>query len=110
MEIIRVGMADLKAARNPCMITTLGLGSCIGIALYDPITKISGLAHIMLPESSLIKNNLNLAKFADTAIDKLIEDMQILGAQRKLYGPRLLEVPRENYMGQDCWRCPNVRL
>jgi len=83
MEIIRVGMADLKAARNPCMITTLGLGSCIGIALYDPITKISGLAHIMLPESSLIKNNLNLAKFADTAIDKLIEDMQILGAQRK---------------------------
>lgn len=82
MEIIRVGMADLKAARHPCMITTLGLGSCVGIALYDPLSKVSGLAHIMLPESTCVKNNGNLAKFADTAIDKLIDDMIRLGGRK----------------------------
>ena len=56
-NVVKVGMADLKTGRNTDMITTLGLGSCIGIALYDPTTKIGGLAHIMLPDSTAIKNN-----------------------------------------------------
>jgi chemotaxis protein CheD len=43
----------------------LGLGSCIGICLYDPISKVSGMAHIMLPSSQAIKNNSNEAKFQD---------------------------------------------
>jgi len=81
-NIVRVGMADLRAEKHPCMITTLGLGSCIGIALYDNYEKISGLAHIMLPYSNFIKNNSNLAKFADTGIRQLLSDMLILGAKR----------------------------
>ena len=52
-ELIKVGMADLKAARHPSKLTTLGLGSCVGIALYDKTTKIIGLAHIMLPSSKI---------------------------------------------------------
>ena len=74
-EIIKVGMADLNIARAPQILTTLGLGSCVGIALYDPVAKIGGLAHIMLPDSTQIKNNTNPAKFADTGIAVLIEKM-----------------------------------
>jgi chemotaxis protein CheD len=81
--MIKVGMADLKSCKAPEVLTTLGLGSCVGIVLYDPITKVSGLAHVMLPDSTQIRNNSNIAKFADTAIDKLIEDMIALGANPK---------------------------
>ncbi|MBN2222642.1 MAG: chemotaxis protein CheD [Vallitaleaceae bacterium] len=80
MTMIKVGMADLNCCKSPDALTTLGLGSCIGIVLYDPQNKVSGLAHIMLPDSTQIKNNENVAKFADTAIIKLINDMTKLGA------------------------------
>lgn len=83
MMMHKVGMADLKACKAPDALTTLGLGSCIGIILYDPKSKVSGLAHIMLPDSTQIKNNSNVAKFADTAIIKLIDDMVKLGANKK---------------------------
>ena len=45
-EIIKVGMADLKTCKAPDGVTTLGLGSCVGIAIRDPILKIGGLAHV----------------------------------------------------------------
>ena len=53
-EVIKVGMADLKTAKAPNTLTTLGLGSCIGLTLYDPVTKIGGLVpvsytHLTLP-------------------------------------------------------------
>ena len=56
-EIIKVGMADLKTCVSPDGVTTLGLGSCVGIAIRDPVTKIGGLAHIMLPDSTTIRNS-----------------------------------------------------
>ena len=59
-QVIKVGMADLNICKAPDVLTTIGLGSCIGIALYDPVTKISGLAHIMLPDSTQIRNNSNI--------------------------------------------------
>ena len=81
-QVIKVGMADLKICKAPDVLTTIGLGSCIGIALYDPTTKISGLAHIMLPDSTQIRNNSNIAKFADTGIQKLYDDMLKAGANK----------------------------
>ena len=81
-NMIKVGMADLKVCKCPDALTTLGLGSCVGAALYDPVTKISGLLHCMLPDSTQIRNNSNLAKFADTGIDELIRQMTALGANR----------------------------
>lgn len=83
IDIIKVGMADLNSARHPCMLTTLGLGSCVGVALFDSVTKVVGLAHVMLPSSEQAKNNTNIAKFADTAIIKLIDDMIKLGAKKE---------------------------
>ena len=81
-NVIKVGMADLSIAKGPDILTTLGLGSCVGIALYDPSVKLGGLAHIMLPDSTQIKNNSNKAKFADTAINLLVEQMISQGARK----------------------------
>ena len=54
-NIVKVGMADLNVCKSPDGITTLGLGSCVGICIRDPIAKIGGLAHAMLPDSTQIE-------------------------------------------------------
>lgn len=82
MSMIKVGMADLKVCKEPDTLTTLGLGSCVGIALYDKASKVAGLAHIMLPSSQEIRNNANKAKFADTALDILLDEMIKLGVRK----------------------------
>jgi len=81
-NIVRVGMADLNVVKHSGVITTLGLGSCVGIVLYDPIAKIGGLAHIMLPYSNQVKNNSNKAKFADTGTIELVKLMISVGAKK----------------------------
>jgi chemotaxis protein CheD len=90
-ELIKVGMAELAVASNPAQITTIGLGSCVGIVLYDGFARIGGLAHVMLPSISLSKDKTNKAKFADTAIDVMLEEMKALGSRKinihaKLFG------------------------
>ena len=80
-EIIKVGMADLKTCVSPDGITTLGLGSCVGIAIRDPVSKVGGLAHIMLPDSKAIKNGQqSVAKFADTGIKDMLQELISMGA------------------------------
>ena len=74
-ELIKVGMADYKVGRYPASLISYGLGSCVGIALYDPVTKIGGLAHIMLPDSKQARSTENPAKFADTALPKMLDDL-----------------------------------
>lgn len=81
MNKIKVGMADLNIIQEGTLIT-LGLGSCVGIAIYDKKKKIAGLAHIMLPSSKEIKNNSNKAKFADSGIEVLINKMESIGAKK----------------------------
>lgn len=75
-------MADLKTCKSPEVLTTLGLGSCVGVAIYDPVSRISGLLHCMLPDSTQFRNNSNTAKYADSGIDELISQMVKLGANR----------------------------
>lgn len=81
-EMIKVGMADLNVCTTPDALTTLGLGSCVGIVLYDSYTKTAGMVHVMLPDSTKIRNNENTAKFADTGIDALITQLLSIGANR----------------------------
>ena len=84
-ELIKVGMADLKVAKAPDTLTTLGLGSCIGLTLYDPVKKVGGLVQYMLPDSTKLKNNTNIAKFGDTGIRELLKQILAIGAnQRRL--------------------------
>lgn len=77
---IKVGIADYKVGKVPDRLITIGLGSCIGIAILDKKNGIGGLAHIMLPCSSNFNNVSNPIKFADLAIPILIDEMVKLGA------------------------------
>jgi len=81
-NIVKVGMADLNVATDPFVLTTLGLGSCVGVCIYDPYSKVAGLAHIMLPYSSQSGSEQNPAKYADTGIPLLLEEMIKVGAKK----------------------------
>ena len=81
-SMIKVGMGDLKVCKCPGVLTTLGLGSCVGVALYDPVTKVSGLLHCMLPDSTQFKNAANVAKYADSGLIELVSQMEKLGANK----------------------------
>lgn len=76
---IRVGIADLAAGTAGSVLHSSGFGSCVGVALFDESTGVSGLAHVMLPESDGVGKP---AKFADTAIPALVDAMDALGARR----------------------------
>ncbi|WP_232697055.1 chemotaxis protein CheD [Brevibacillus daliensis] len=90
MEIIKVGMADAAVAKSPDKIRTTGLGSCVGVVLYDRNKKIAGMAHVMLPDSTLGKNlETNLLKYADTAIPTLINRMEEIGANSRMLVAKL---------------------
>ncbi|MFF2752589.1 chemotaxis protein CheD [Psychrobacillus sp. NPDC058041] len=81
-QVVKVGIADMNVARPPDTIRTSGLGSCVGVVLYDERLKIAGLIHVMLPDSSLGRlENINIAKFADTGIPAMIEQLKLEGAQ-----------------------------
>jgi len=81
MSIIVVGMADLKVAKHPDTLTTLGLGSCVGITLFDRAKKIGGMAHCMLPTYKGFEGQ-NIAKFVDSAVIELINQLVRIGASR----------------------------
>ncbi len=82
MRIFTIGVAEQKIARSPDKLVTLGLGSCIGLVLYDPVAKIGGMVHIMLPTSSIRSEVTNRCKFADTAIVDLLDQVTKEGASR----------------------------
>ena len=109
-NIIKVGMADLNTCVSPDGITTLGLGSCVGIAIRDPLTKIGGLAHVMLPDSTEIKNNLNIYKFADTGIEELVRLLVEKGASRARLvakiagGAQMFAFQNKSDLGRGCER------
>ncbi len=78
-----VNMGCLEVAESPTHLVAL-LGSCVGIALYDPETKIGALAHVMLPSSERGNDVLkNRPKFADTAVPALVEALANAGASSK---------------------------
>ncbi len=83
MNRIIVGISDLKVIKGEGVLVTFGLGSCIGIVLDDRKNKITGMVHIMLYDSKKVTNNKNYAKFADTGIKALLQEMLTLGANRK---------------------------
>lgn len=79
-DMIKVGMGDLKVGKAPGQIITLGLGSCVGITMYDKISKVGGMLHAMLPNSARVLNNSNKAKFVDTGIVELLTALEREGA------------------------------
>lgn len=81
-----VDIADLKVSANPSEhLVTYSLGSCIGVAIWDPETRVGGMLHYMLPESSISpeKAKANPAMFADTGVPELFRSAYNLGAVKK---------------------------
>lgn len=81
-----VDIADLAVSNDPgCTLITYSLGSCIGVALWDPVARVGGMLHYMLPESAISpgKANEQPAMFADTGIPLLFKRMYSLGAEKK---------------------------
>lgn len=85
-----VGMADLKVLQSPASLTSLGIGSCVAVTMYDAQAKIGGMAHIMLPDINAVKNRTNRAKFANTAIPDMLEKMIEMGADKQAIKVKLM--------------------
>ena len=111
MQIV-VGVADMKISNQPReVVVTHALGSCIGVAVYDPHVRVGGLLHYMLPESSLDeeKGRQNPYMFADTGIPQLFREcyklgavkhrmlVKVAGGSQVLGGPEHFNIGRRNY-------------
>jgi chemotaxis protein CheD len=80
---VKVGIADINTVFSPGRLITIGLGSCVGIALYDKVCGIGGLAHIMLPDSRQFSNVTNPLKFADLAVPILLQKIEAQGGSKR---------------------------
>ncbi len=83
---IVVGVADVVLTSDPgASIITFALGSCIGVTLYDPIARVGGMLHFMLPNATLNdeKAEKNPAMFGDTGIPLLFKRAYELGAKKE---------------------------
>lgn len=79
-----VGIAEMAVSRSPQKLTAYGLGSCVGVTLFDPWSKTGALAHVMLPSSRLHLNETPPpGKYADTALPALASEMQKAGCRLK---------------------------
>src|SRR5690625_4448146 len=77
--VIKVGIADMKITEAPNKLKTSGLGSCVGVVVYNQ--TLAGLAHVMLPDSEASsRENQNILKYAETSIDKMVQDLLEKGA------------------------------
>ncbi len=83
LSTVSVGIGELQVTKNPStVLTAYGLGSCVGVSLYDPVSRVAGLAHVMLPSSREVSHKTAGYKFADLAVPALVQKVLKLGATR----------------------------
>jgi len=88
LDGISVEMAEIKVStRLTDRLIAYGLGACIGLCVYDPVLRIAGLAHIVLPVRQVTAgpakpSSMFMGKFADTAVPKLVEDVVRSGGKK----------------------------
>ncbi len=85
MKLI-IGIADMKISRNTDdVLITYALGSCLGIVVYDPVAKVGGLLHVMLPISSVnpAKAAANPMMFVDTGVPALFKECYKAGGKKE---------------------------
>jgi chemotaxis protein CheD len=91
MNVITVGIADCQVSNSQdAVLTTHALGSCIAVAIHDPVAQVAGLLHFMLPDSSIDREKKQPFKYADTGIPALFKAACALGAQKKRLHIRLI--------------------
>lgn len=87
----RVGISEFKTAAAPAELVTYGLGSCLGITMFDPETGLGGLAHTLLPKPRVGMDDSRKSKFVDSSIRLMVAELVEKGAskerlQAKLFG------------------------
>ena len=87
---IRIKVADLAVGGAQDVLVTIGLGSCVAIALYDAEARVGGMAHVLLPNVQMARDRSNPAKFPGTAVPALLQEMSRLGARRLRITARLV--------------------
>lgn len=81
---IVIGIADFAVSEDPeATIVTYALGSCLGIAIYDPVARVAGMLHTMLPTSTIDGEDTNPARFVDTGVPALFRAAYELGARKE---------------------------
>lgn len=104
-EMFTIGISDMKVVKSADSLVTYALGSCVGICLYDPVMKVGGLGHIMLPVFPLNNPKENPLRFADTCILQMILQMEKLGCNRRRItakiagGAKMFEVAGDSSFG-----------
>lgn len=105
------------------LLITYALGSCVGVAMYDPVARLGGLLHIMLPSAEHASVD-NIYKFADTGIQEMLRKMQVFGGMRSRFvckiagGAKMFEMQgnlgnigqRNIESVQNCLRREGIRL
>jgi chemotaxis protein CheD len=75
-----VGMGEMAVTRDPdALLVMYGLGSCVGVCAYDPLARVGGVLHVMLPPTSSPREPLT--RYADSGVRRLLHAMQQEGAQ-----------------------------
>lgn len=91
---VKVGVGDLAIADDDAVLTTSGLGSCVAVAVADPMAGVRGLLHAMLPSADASEGSLRPAprpaKYVDTGIDALIDGLSDAGASSGRLEARLV--------------------
>ncbi len=87
---IHVGIGEFKVSKNPARLVTLGLGSCVGVGMWDPVTGIGGLIHIMLPSSKEFSKLSRKEKYADLGIPMMLREMINMGAGKSRITAKLV--------------------
>jgi chemotaxis protein CheD len=86
---IRVSVADYAVAASG-MISTVGLGSCVAIVLYDAAVHVGGMAHVLLPSEAMSRDRSNPAKFPSSAVPLLLKEMGVLGARKERMNAKIV--------------------
>lgn len=97
--MIHVGFGEYQISKNPdTVLVCFGLGSCVAVTMYDLRSQIGGMIHIVLP-SAYGRPTQTPARFADTGIPLLVEEMRKTGADKNRLivklagGAKILKLP-----------------
>lgn len=82
-QILSVGLGEAVVSKDPqAVLVAYGLGSCLGVAMYDPVNRLAGLLHAVLPTNNGNGYPDNPYKYVDSGIQALVEAMEVAGAHR----------------------------
>jgi len=78
-----IGVGEIAYGQHPRILVTQALGSCVGLTLWDPMTLLGGMAHVMLPTAADSALQGHPERFASTAVPLLVERLNQRGAPKR---------------------------